>query len=133
MTLIDTSAWIEFFRKQGHRATKQRVATLLELGEAAYTGPILFELLSGARRKEVSDIEQAFSYATLLPFDEACWRAAADLEATLRARGVTVPRDDVFVAAAARHHRVPLSAADAHFTHIRDRGRISLVLDLMGI
>ena len=40
MTLIDTSAWIEFFRKDGHRETKTRVATMIELGEAAYCAPV---------------------------------------------------------------------------------------------
>ena len=45
MTLIDTSAWIEFFRAKGDAALKSRVADLISFGEAAYTCPIHFELL----------------------------------------------------------------------------------------
>ena len=42
MTLIDTSAWIEFFRKAGRSDVRNRVAAYLDMGEAAYCGPIEF-------------------------------------------------------------------------------------------
>jgi len=120
MTLIDTSAWIEFFRKQGVREVKLRVAKLIDLEEAAYCGPVSFEIMTGARPSELPTISKAFQFSTLLDFPQPCWLRSAELERELRAKGVTVPRDDLFVAAAAIHHGVPLYADDRHFEMIRD-------------
>ena len=128
MTLIDTSAWIEFFRKAGRSDVRNRVAAYLDMGEAAYCGPIEFELLGGARESERSDILQAFRFCTLLEFPTACWQRAAEIERSLRAKGVTVPRDDVFDAAAAIHHGVSLYSTDPHFTLMRDKGKVPLKL-----
>ncbi len=115
MTLIDTSAWIEFLRRKGDPTVKQRVAAYLAEEQAAYCGPVEFELLSGARDAERADVEAALTFSTCLEFSRPCWRRAAELEQRLRLRGITIPRDDVFVAATAVHYRVALYACDAHF------------------
>lgn len=128
MTLIDTSAWIEFFRKAGRRDIKNRVAAYVELGEAAYCGPVHFELLSGAREAEVQDIRSALAFAVLLDFPLDCWERTARIGKLLRGRGVTVPRDDILVAAAALHHGIALYADDAHFVLMREKGPLPLDL-----
>ena len=128
MTLIDTSAWIEFLRRNGRAEVKQRVAAYLDADEAAYCGPIEFELLSGARDNEMSDVGEALGFSERLDFSAACWQRAAQIERSLRAKGITIPRDDIFVAAAALHHRVPLYSCDPHFALMRDKGSISLQL-----
>lgn len=128
MTLIDTSAWIEFFRRAGDPTTKTRVATLIELSEAAFCGPVEFELLTGARRSERRDIELALSYSHILDFPRACWQQAAEIEQKVRRRGVTVPRDDILVAAAAIHHGVPVYTTDPHFELLSRKGRLDLDL-----
>ena len=58
MKLVDTSAWIEFLRKKGDPAIKQAVARLIDADLAAWTCPVRFELLSGARPGERADVEQ---------------------------------------------------------------------------
>lgn len=128
MTLIDTSAWIEFLRRQGNHAVKNRVAAYVEMGEAAYCGPIEFELLTGAKPREVADVRSALGFSTMLDFPRACWQHAAEMEQRLRAAGVTVPRDDIFVAAAALHHRVGILSYDPHFALMRDKGGLPLDL-----
>jgi len=128
MTLIDTSAWIEFLRARGAVEVKNRVAAYLELGDAAYCGPVEFELLVGARRSELADVHHALGFSRLLAFPQECWRQAADVEQRLRRNGITVPRDDVFVAATALHHGVSVYACDPHFTLMRDRGKLALSL-----
>jgi|ETNmetMinimDraft_26_1059896.scaffolds.fasta_scaffold23120_4 predicted nucleic acid-binding protein len=128
MTLIDTSAWIEFFRRRGDPTTKTRVATLIELGEAAFCGPIEFELLTGARSSERRDINRALDYSHLLDFPRECWQRAAKIEQSVRRRGVMVPRDDILVAATALHHDVAVYAIDPHFELLVKRGRVRLDL-----
>jgi predicted nucleic acid-binding protein len=128
MTLIDTSGWIDLLRRNGDPTTKKGVSILIETGQAAYCGPVEFELLSGARPKELPDLRAALSFGTRLDFSQACWHRAAEFEQTLRKRGVTVPRDDIFVAAAASVHDVPLYARDPHFAMMRDRGQLRITL-----
>jgi hypothetical protein len=52
MKLVDTSAWVEFLRRQGDAQVKHTIARLLQADQAAYTCPIRFELLSGAKSHE---------------------------------------------------------------------------------
>ncbi len=56
MTLIDTSAWIEFFRRKGDALLKARVLEILTGDAAGYTCPIRFELVLGARPEEMADL-----------------------------------------------------------------------------
>ena len=128
MILIDTSGWIDFLRRHGDAATKSRVAAYIEMGDAAYCGPIEFELLSGARDRELADVKAALGFSTLLSFPPSCWQRAAEMEKRLRARGVTVPRDDLFVGAAALHHDVAIFSHDPHFALMRDKGGLPLAL-----
>ena len=48
VTLIDTSAWIEFFRPKGDPHVKALVRDLVAIKQAAYTCPVAFELVTGA-------------------------------------------------------------------------------------
>jgi len=126
MTLIDTSAWIEFLRKTGRPEVKNRVAAYIDLGTAAYCGPVEFELITGARDSEIETIRTALRFSTLLDFPHACWQEAARIESQLRKKGVTVPRDDIFVAAAALHHDTPVYAFDPHFLLMKNKGKLPL-------
>jgi predicted nucleic acid-binding protein len=98
------------------------------VGEAAHCGPIQFELLSGARESEVEDIRAAMAFSTLLDFPIDCWDRAAEIEKVLRRQGVTIPRDDIFVAAPALYHDLALYADDAHFALLRETGPFPLRL-----
>jgi len=129
MILIDTSAWIELLRKHGDAEVKACVARYLSIEEAAFTCPIRFELLSGAKDAERASVEEALSFGHHVPFTEAHWAKAAEVERSLRARGVTVPRDDVFVAAVAMESRVAILCKDGHFDLMRDRGQLPLKLE----
>lgn len=128
MTLIDTSAWIEFLRRHGDLVVKSRVAAFVEMGEAAYCGPIEFELLAGAKPREMPDVRAALNFSTLLAFPQDCWRRSAEIEKRLRGQGITVPRDDVFVGAAALYHDVAIFSCDPHFALMRDGGGLPLSL-----
>jgi predicted nucleic acid-binding protein len=126
MTLIDTSAWIEFLRRRGNPDIKHRVAAYMEAGRAAYCGPIELELYVGARENEKPDLRQSLDFSQRLEFTESCWLKAAEIENSLRAAGVTVPRDDILVAAVAIYHDVDIYADDPHFQLMQARGKLDL-------
>jgi predicted nucleic acid-binding protein len=115
MKLVDSSAWVEFLRRKGDLKVKDIVARLLEADQAAYTCPIRFELLSGVKPGEESDLEQAFALSHHFPFEQNDWREAARLERQWRARGLNVPRNDLFVATVAIRTGLVVLCRDAHF------------------
>jgi len=56
--LIDTSVWIEFFRKK-ESSISSRLKEYLKLNQACYTGPIAVEVYQGAKTpKEIQIIDQ---------------------------------------------------------------------------
>jgi predicted nucleic acid-binding protein len=116
MKLVDSSAWVEFLRRKGDPKVKQIVARLLQLDQAAYTCPIRFELWSGVRTGEESDLERTFALSHHFPFEQGDWLGAARLERQLRAKGLHVPRNDLFVATVAIRTGVVILCRDAHFS-----------------
>ena len=119
--LIDTSAWIEFFRAAGNPAIKSQVAEALNQNAAAYTCPVRFELFIGARRAERDVLREGLSYARRIPATPAHWDAAAEYGANLRAKGATVPASDLLIAAVAASTGIPLIVCDNHFDLIRKK------------
>jgi predicted nucleic acid-binding protein len=120
MTLIDTSAWIEFFRARGDAALKSRVADLISFGEAAYTCPIRFELFLGASPKELKDLRAGLGFAPRLTLTPQHWDVAANLGAKLRSAGHSMPASDLLIATVAHEEELPLLARDQHFVVIRE-------------
>jgi predicted nucleic acid-binding protein len=114
MTLIDTSAWIEFFRSKGDTALKSRQADLISFGEAAYTCPIRFE-----RAKELKDLQTGLGFARRVMLAPQHWNTAAALGAKLRSAGHSIPASDLLIAVVAHSEDLPLLARDQHFATIR--------------
>jgi hypothetical protein len=129
MKLVDTSAWVEFLRRKGDPSVKQVVARLLQADQAAHTCPIRFELLSGVRSEEESDLQSALSFSQLVPFENEDWVAAARIERQLKIKGLTVPRNDLFVATVAIRARLPVVCRDVHFDSIRKAAGTGLAIE----
>ena len=119
MTLIDTSAWIEFFRPKGDPLLKARVRDLMSIKEAAYTCPVAFELVTGARKEELNDLRTGLGLASRFVLLPEHWDLAGSSNAALRAKGVNIPASDLLIATVAHSLKMPLLAKDAHFETIR--------------
>ena len=53
-----------------------------------------------------------------LPFDEQDWELTGKLDASLRAKGITIPHMDLLIARVSLRHDVPLFTLDQHFEAI---------------
>lgn len=120
LTLIDTSAWIEFLRRSGDERLKAQVADVIGSGHAAYTCPVRFELYAGARKSELSTLGEALSFAKRIMVTSEQWDSAAVHAAGMRAKGITVPASDLLIATVAVENGASLMARDDHFGMIRD-------------
>lgn len=121
MILVDTSAWIDFFR--GVEPLASRVDALLADDEVAICGPILTELRRGLRsageRRRVLGLLVACHD---LPQPAELWAEAGDLGFALRRRGTTVKTFDLLIATWALGTGLPLLTGDADFRLIRRAG-----------
>ncbi len=121
MILIDTSAWIDFFRGNGPLADD--VDRALEQGEAALCGPVQTELLRGLRSKgDRARVLLHLGGCHLLAQPPDLWSEAGTLGLALRPKGLTVKTLDLLIACYALAHRVPLLTADSDFRLIRATG-----------
>jgi predicted nucleic acid-binding protein len=119
MTLIDTSAWIEFLRPTGNPQIKTEVGDLVQSGRAAFTCPIRYELVSGARKNEQKTLDLLFDVAHHYPTKPSDWNRAAEIRSILIRKGVTVPLTDLLIFCVAERCDMALLARDAHFDAIR--------------
>lgn len=126
MILVDTSAWIEFFR--GSDPVASSVDRALESDEVALCGPVLTELRRGLRRPaERRRVLPLLSGCHLLDQPPALWEEAGDLGYALARRGTSVKTLDLLIAAYALSYSVPLLTTDGDFARMR---RAGIPLDL---
>jgi len=118
MVLVDTSAWVAFFRRDGPLETKLAVNALLDEYEATLCGPVEMEFLGGAAPRERPRIQAWFDILPYLPNDQKLWRKAATAYADLRSSGFTIPWNDVLVATLALESGHRVYATDRHFENM---------------
>jgi predicted nucleic acid-binding protein len=116
MILVDTSAWIAFFRDAQGAA---EVDALLDSGEAAVCGPVLTELMRGITRpKERREVGELIRACHWIGQPSELWEQAGELGSSLKRRGHNVKTLDLLIAIHAISHDVPLLSADADFALI---------------
>lgn len=115
MTLIDTSAWVEFLRDTGSRACV-RVDKLLA-GDVATCHSIRMEVFAGARDEQhLLALRRLLARAVILPTRPADFEMAGALYRQCRRRGETVRKlMDCLIAAHALREHLPVLHADADF------------------
>ena len=120
MTLVDTSAWIEFFRRKGDPKIKKRVGALFRNDATAYVCPTYYELMLGARPHEEANIQAVLAESNRIYFNDAHWNQAAFWGRELRRSGVTVPTIDLLVATVAISESLRVLCRDIHFARMQD-------------
>ncbi len=120
MVLVDSSVWIEAFRRKGRLEVKLAVESLLDVYEAQWCTPVRLEVLGGARLEERGKLGRHFSMVPYRSCTEPDYDRAVALAWKLRDRGLTVPWLDVVIAALALHDDMRLYALDSHFSSIAE-------------
>lgn len=115
MILIDTSAWVEFFRDTGS-AVCNRVEVLLA-SEIATCDAVRMEVLAGARNeRHLRSLQRLLAQAVVLPMGPADYDDAATLYRLCRREGETVRKlIDCLISAVAIRAGVPILHNDVDF------------------
>jgi tRNA(fMet)-specific endonuclease VapC len=119
--LIDTSAWIEFFR--GRDPLASAVDDALAANDAAVCGPVETELRRGlGSERERKLVLPLLAGCHLLSQPDSLWLEAGDLGFALRRRGVTPKTIDLLIAVYALSHSAAVLTADKDFRAMQKAG-----------
>lgn len=114
MILVDTNAWIDYFRDTG--STAAHVAQLIEADEVAVAGPVITEIVRGiarpAARNKVLELLQGLHQLRQPP---DLWLEAGRLGAFARKKGATLKTFDLLIATYVLHADIPLLSRDKDF------------------
>ncbi|MDL2717805.1 MAG: PIN domain-containing protein [Acidobacteriota bacterium] len=115
--LVDSSIWIDFFR--GRADVVRRLDTALEQDRLAVCGPIVAEVLSGARtRADFVRVKDAFEGLVLLPDPLNAWPRVGEARFALARRGTQAALVDVLIALTAAEAGHSLLTRDSDFRRI---------------
>ncbi|BDB42939.1 MULTISPECIES: type II toxin-antitoxin system VapC family toxin [Mycobacterium] len=119
MILIDTSAWVEYFRASGSAAAHE-VRRLISdhADQLAMCEPVAMEILCGATDDNAqAKLERLVNGLPSLPVDNAIdFRAAAEVYRSARRVGATIRSiTDCLIAAVAIRHGATVMHRDADF------------------
>lgn len=115
--LVDTSAWIDALRGRTP-AVVSGMRRLLSEDQVVTCGPVIYEIYRGLRAGERQGVLPLFEALPRIAFEERDWERAGTLDASLRARGRSLPPIDVLIACLCLRHRVALFTLDEHFGHV---------------
>ena len=116
MILVDSSAFVEYYRPSGSRSVRAAVAEAVEADLVAVNGIIQVEILAFASaqtnyRKLLSD----FKLLHWLELRESDFDLASELGFTLRRKAITIPANDLIIAASAIRANALLYHSDGHY------------------
>ena len=116
MVLIDSSAWVHYFRYRGDARVRDRVVSLLRKDEAAWCAMIRLELWNGVGSEgDRTMLREHEPWLHDLPITDLVWENACLLASECRKSGKTAPASNVLIAACARHYELALEYTDRHF------------------
>lgn len=119
MILIDTSAWIEFYRRDGDPFYVDAVASAIKDNTAAVNGLILVELLAFSKsEKEYGILASDLSSFLMIETDTEVYLKAAEIGFKLRRIGITIPATDLIIAASTVESGAQLLHRDRHYQSI---------------
>ncbi|MFZ6016216.1 MAG: type II toxin-antitoxin system VapC family toxin [Nitrospirota bacterium] len=116
--LVDTSVWIEFFRKK--EPYYKVVLDLIDSEKVVCIGIVLAELLQGAKSvRELNTIKEFLYVFDFLPESERLWEQAGELSFNLHRKGKSVGLSDCYITAVTKAYNIKLLTTDKHFDVIR--------------
>ncbi len=123
--LVDTSVWIEFFRKKD--PCYSTVLELMDDDKICCIGLILAELLQGAKSsKELNTIKEFLHVFDFLPESIDLWDEAGELSFILQRKGETVGLSDCYISVVTKSANAKLLTLDKHFSAVQKETALNL-------
>ncbi|MGB9592119.1 MAG: type II toxin-antitoxin system VapC family toxin [Candidatus Kryptoniota bacterium] len=125
--LVDTSAWIEFFRKKDS-SVSFILKEALNLNQVFYAGPIAVELFQGAKtNKELEVISELLETIHYVEITRSHYHHAGEISHKAARSGKSFSIVDLILAVVAHDEQLRLLTLDIHFKEISRFCPLSLV------
>lgn len=119
MILVDSSAWVEYYRPAGFPVVKAAVARAVEADLATVNGVIQVEILAFAPgSSNLAKLISDFKIYNWIELDEGDFDFATEMGFFLRRKAVTLKAADLIIAASAIRTRSLLYHTDSHFDDV---------------
>ena len=130
MILVDTSVWVDYFRRGESPEAICLQAVILDDAELSINGLILTEVLQGiGSDRECAEAERELSGLTYLLMTRESHVLAADIYRRARRKGKTVRSPaDCMIAACAIAHQATLLQRDRDFAAIAEVSDLKLAI-----
>jgi predicted nucleic acid-binding protein len=116
--LVDTSAWIEFFRRK-ESPVSLRLREYLKLNQVCYAGPIAVELYQGAKTsKELEVLHQLLQTIHYVEITRSHYHHAGEISHKAARSGKIFSIVDLILAVVAHDEQLKLLSLDTHFKEI---------------
>ena len=115
--IVDTSVWIDYLNNRS--ASTEMLDQLLLTGKIFIVGPIIAELLQGAKTEK--DYRKLENNIDALPFIDCSykhWVMAGEISFKQKKKGITIPITDCIIAAIAISNDASVMTKDRHFNYI---------------
>jgi len=125
LVLVDTSIWIDYFRKQ--KRVYEELSRLMDETRICLARLILAELIQGAKSdREVTTLNDLPSVFRVLEEGPSTWEKAGLLSYRLKRQGKTASLGDCYIATLANENGVLLFTRDKDFEVIKAVVNLSL-------
>jgi len=125
MILVDTSVWIEAFRRaSGVEGSHLRI--LLDAGDVAISPPIRIELLSGSGASDLPRLRRVLSALPLLAPSASCWERMEGFVEKAVPAGRRFAVADLLIAAVAAEHDLAIWSLDRDFAEMAGLGFVAV-------
>lgn len=118
MHLIDTSAWIDYFKTTGDPGVRERVGALLKQSDASWCELVFLELQGSPNSRQSAAISALEPVLPLYPINQSCWTYAYEIARMSRKLGKPVPNTDILIYATATIYHVKVLHNDKHFDRL---------------
>ncbi len=118
MVVVDTSVWVQFLRVKSSPEHLE-LARLLRQRKVAMVGPVLAEVIQGAKdRREFDHLSELLQKLPYVDESQGTWSRVGTLAHILRQRGRSVAMIDLVIAALAIENDCSVYTLDEHFQRI---------------
>ncbi|RZD14790.1 MAG: PIN domain-containing protein [Candidatus Acidulodesulfobacterium ferriphilum] len=125
--LIDTSIWIDYFKKQ-NAAVVEVMDLILAKNDIYVPKVVIAELIQGSKsEREVLVIEEFLDAFYIIDNAGSTWIKAGKLSFTMKQNGKTVNLIDCYISIMAMENNCAIYTLDKHFSEIKNFIKIKLL------
>lgn len=113
----DTTIAVAFFRQD--EAVRRRLATIDVVTSTIVIGELYYGAYrAGQQPRELANIAALIAQSRIIVCDLATSEHYGRIRDALYRQGTPIPENDIWIAATALQHRLPLATRDAHFERV---------------